>query len=172
MPFFRYFADKSDNAPASAVSRVVAAYARPYILALQNHTEAPQAEGKTPEETRFEMEADGKGPAFKWIEVEFKTWWENAVAPDSKVLWTEGADAGEFWAEVVDPATGNVVTIACSTETGEPVEEDAEEARGEEAVPVEETAPAAETPVTADAEPKQEEAVPVEEKSEGSEEKA
>lgn len=149
MPFFRYFADKTDNAPQSAVHRVIAAYARPWVLAHDNGSEAAAEEGKTWEQIRFDLEAAGRG--FRWAEVEFKTWWENAVAPDSKAAWVDGAASGEFWAEVVDPGTGSVVTIACSLESGEPVEKDAEEGRVvQDGTIVEEGAP---VPVEAPAEP-------------------
>lgn len=62
----------------------------------------------------------------KYKEVSFTQWWDDAVADDTKALVREGADEGEFWAEIEDMLNpGSVITIACSLETGEPIDQDA-----------------------------------------------
>jgi len=62
----------------------------------------------------------------KYKEVPFTQWWDDAVADDTKALVREGADEGEFWAEIEDMLNpGSVITIACSLETGEPIDQDA-----------------------------------------------
>lgn len=101
----------------------------------------------------------------KYTETTFQEWWSEAVAEDTKAAMLEGADAGEFWAEVEDPQNpGSVITVACSLATGEPVDEEAA------AAPAEPEAPE-EAPVEAPAEPEATEVPPAPETpaSEGSE---
>lgn len=59
----------------------------------------------------------------KFAESAFKEWWETSVADDTKAKSLDGAAAGEFWSEITDPKTGEFATVACSLETGEPIEQ-------------------------------------------------
>lgn len=61
----------------------------------------------------------------KWAESTFKDWWDTSVAEDTKAKSLDGAAEGEFWSEIADPKTGEAGTVACSLETGEPIEEKA-----------------------------------------------
>lgn len=62
----------------------------------------------------------------KYKEVTFKDWWDDAVADDTKALVTKEANAGEFISEIEDPENaGSVIAVACSLETGEPVDAEA-----------------------------------------------
>jgi len=58
----------------------------------------------------------------KYIETTFRAWWDSGVSAESAAAWQVDADPGEFWSDIVDPETQAVQTIACSLETGEPIE--------------------------------------------------
>jgi hypothetical protein len=60
----------------------------------------------------------------KYTETTFQEWWDTGLTDDTKELWLTDAFEGEFWSEVPDPDTGQVVQISCSIETGEPIEEE------------------------------------------------
>ncbi len=65
----------------------------------------------------YEAEAE------KWTESTFKDWWDTSVAEDTKAKSLDGAAQGEFWSEIMDPVTNEYEKIACSLETGEPIED-------------------------------------------------
>lgn len=129
--FFRYFKQGDALENNGQTLRVVAEHVRPYLIEKVTHDNLEVPEGKTPAEARAEAEA--AGVIFKYKEVTFKDWYDG-LAKDTIAKGLEGADAGEFWSEVRDPATEEYAVIACSLETGEPVE------KGEAKEPAPETA--------------------------------
>jgi hypothetical protein len=100
--FFRYFKEGASVEQKGQILRVLDANAQTWLDAKLENGEA------------------------KYTETTFQEWWSEAVADDTKAVALEGADEGEFWAEIEDAQTpGSVITIACSLETGEPLDEEA-----------------------------------------------
>lgn len=93
----------------------------------------------------------------KFADVTFAEWWAT-LSDDAKGASMTECDPGEFWSEVHQ--NGEVVNLACSLETGEPIEEPAGVAE-EAPAPVDASeAPAAEAPVEGAEAPATPEAVP------------
>lgn len=121
--FFRYFKEGDAVAENGQILRVLSDNAAPYLLEKLTDGKLECPEGVTADEARTKTEDDGT--VFKYKEVTFKDWWDHAVAEDTKAKSLDGASEGEFWSEIADPKTGEVGTVACSLETGEPIEEKA-----------------------------------------------
>jgi hypothetical protein len=118
--FFRYFKEGDSVAENGQILRVLSDNATPYLLEKLADGKLECPEGSTADDVRIKAEAEGT--AFKYKEVTFKDWWDHAVADDTKAKSIDGAAEGEFWSEIADPKTGEAGTVACSLETGEPIE--------------------------------------------------
>ena len=122
---FRYF-QEGDSIAEDKISRVVndedGTEVNAFLLRLVDGTDLEVPEGKTADEVHAEAEADGV--PVKYHETDFKTWWDNCVADDSKAKWTEEAEAGTFHADI----GAEEGLLVCSLEDGESIEVDASEA--------------------------------------------